>query len=107
MAQTPAAHDQVSARLLLAKTLNGIEDAHSGEPFDPRNWMKHDRIYPPEDDFEKVSHRPGSALFQTKGHSIWFGDNGAIRIEVRLGPERGRVELDKPGADGALCPEPK
>ena len=79
----PPAHDRVSARSLLAETLNRIEDTHSGVPFDPPNWMKDDRIYPPQDDSERASARPGAVLFVTKAQNIWFADNGAIRIERR------------------------
>jgi hypothetical protein len=103
--EAPAAHDRVSARELAAEILNRIEEAYSGEPFDPRNWMKHDRMYPPNDDSERKSARPGMTLFLTKGHRIWFGDNGAIRIEVRIAFDGMPAELDKPGADGAICPE--
>ena len=67
--------------------------------------MSHDRMYPPQDDREQVSDVAGVALFHARRHRIWFADNGAIRIEVRVGPDRGRIELDKPGADGALCPD--
>ena len=102
--QTSAAFDLDSARALLAELLNRIEDAHSDAPNDPRNWRTDGRIYPPEDDFERASARPGTRLFYSKGHSLWFAANGAIRIEVRGGTDSGRVLLDKPGADGALCP---
>ena len=102
--QAPAAHDLASARALLERILNEIEDAHSGVDFDPVNWMKHDRIYPPQDDFERASARPDTKLFYAKAHSIWFAANGAIRIEGRRGTDDGRVLLDKPGADGAVCP---
>jgi hypothetical protein len=104
--QAPAAHDRASAHALLAKILNGIEDAHSGVPNDPENWMTDERLYPPQDDQEQPSPIAGAAVFLARGHSIWIGDNGAIRIENRRQPHRGRIELDKPGADGALCPKP-
>lgn len=84
--------------------MNGVEDAHSGVPNDPDNWMINDRMYPPQDDQEQVSTVKGATLFHARRHSIWIGDNGSIRIEVRLGPDRGLILLDKPGADGALCP---
>lgn len=102
--QAPSASDRASARELLTTILNAIEDAHSGAPYDPANWMTDGRLYPPQDDFEQASSRLDAQLFYSKGHSIWFAANGAIRIEVRGGPDRGRVVLDKPGPDGALCP---
>ncbi|MCA1749123.1 MAG: hypothetical protein LC634_06180 [Sphingomonadales bacterium] len=49
--------------------------------------------------------RFGVALFHARRHRIWFGDNGAIRIVVRTGRDRGRIEIDKPGTDGAKCPD--
>ena len=99
-----AAHDQASARELLADLLNRIEDAHSGVPNEPANWMTDGRMYPPQDDNKKVTKVSGASLFHTKGHRVWFGDNGSIRLEVRRGPGKGHIELDKPGADGMLCP---
>lgn len=99
------AHDEASARSLLANILNSVEDAHSGALYDPENWMAHDRMYPPQNDFRRAGAPAGTELFHTQGHRIWFGSNGAIRIEVRKGRDGGRVELDKPGADGERCPK--
>ncbi len=101
----PAAFDVASAGELSEGAMNGVEDAHSGMPYDPDNWMTHDRMYPPQDDQKHVSTVPSATLFHARRHSIWIGDNGSIRIEVRLGPDRGLVLLDKPGADGVLCPK--
>lgn len=100
----PPAQDRAAARALVAETMNRIEDAHSGVPFDPAQWMNDGRLYPPHDDYEQASPVVDAALFHSLGHRIWFGDNGAIRIEVRKGAHTGRVELDKPGVDGEPCP---
>ena len=100
----PSARDRVSARLLLAETMNRIEEAHSGVPYDPENWMTDGRMYPPQDDQEKVSPIAGTSMFFSLKHRIWIGANGAVRIERRLPPNPGFVELDKPGSDGKLCP---
>ena len=102
--QATAAHDVASARALLAETMNLIEEAHSGVPYDPENWMTDDRMYPPQDDLEQPSPLAGAVLFHSLGHAIWFAANGAIRIEGRRGSNKGHVDLDKPGADGKLCP---
>ena len=102
--QEPFASNQVSARELLTKILNAVEDAHSGAPYDPANWKTDGRMYPPQDDNKKIATISGASVFHTKGHRVWFGDNGSIRLEVRRGPGTGRIELDKPGADGKLCP---
>lgn len=103
----PAAHDQASARLLLEDILNRIEEAHSGVPFDPEKWMTDGRMYPPQEDQEKVSPIAGTSLFFSFKHRIWIGDNGAVRIERRIQPNLGLVELDKPGIDGKQCPKPE
>ena len=99
----PAAVDRAAARSLIAEVLNRIEDAHSGAPYDPPNWMTDGRMYPPDDDFEQPSPIAGAALFHSLRHRIWIADNGAIRIEVRRGQDSGRIELDKAGVDGKLC----
>ena len=103
--QAPAAHDRASARAMLAQKMNATEDAHSGVIYDPENWMTYDRMYPPQDDFKQDGSYPGAELFHTQGHRVWFGDSGSIRIEIRKGPGRGQIELDKPGADGTFCPK--
>ena len=102
MEAAPPASDRASARELLTGILNAIEDAHSGAPNDPANWMTDGRMYPPQDDFEQPSPVAHAALFHTVAHRVWIADNGAIRIEVRKGQNSGRVELDKTGADGAF-----
>ncbi len=102
--QVAPANDRVSARALLENTLNLIEETHSGVPFDPERWMIDGRMYPPHDDFERPCSIAGAVLFHSVAHAIWFAANGAIRIEARRGPDKGRVELDKVGTDGKLCP---
>jgi hypothetical protein len=92
--------DYKSARNLLDGTLNQIEDAHSGTAFDPDMWMSDGRMYPPHDDFERRSDISGARLFYSRGHRIYFGENGAIRIENRTGQDRGKIALSKPGSDG-------
>jgi hypothetical protein len=105
--EAPAARDQASARALLEDIMNRIEEAHSGVPFDPEKWMTDGRMYPLLDDQERDSRIAGTSLFYSFKHNIWLGGNGAIRIERRLPPNPGLVELDKPGHNGALCPKPK
>lgn len=100
--EAPAASDRASARELVTRILNAIEDAHSGALYDPPNWMTDGRMYPPHDDFEQPSPVAHAALFHTVGHRVWIADNGAIQIEVRKGQHSCRVELDKAGADGAF-----
>lgn len=88
------------ARLLLETILNGVEDRHSGAPYDPDNWQTGGRMYPPGDDFERKSELPGVRVFRTRGHRVLFAANGAIRI-VAID---GTLVLDKPGKDGGRCP---
>ena len=102
--QAPLAVDVASARRLLEDILNRIEEAHSGVPYDPEKWMTDGRMYPPHDDFEQPCPIAGAVLFHSLGHAIWFAANGAIRIERRRGSNKGQIDLDKPGADGKLCP---
>jgi hypothetical protein len=106
MEEAPAARDLASARALLEDMLNRIENAHSGVPFDPEKWKTDGRMYPPLDDEERISPIPDTSLFISRKHRIWIGANGAVRIERRLPPNPGFVELDKPGGDGKLCPKP-
>jgi hypothetical protein len=88
------------ARLLLETILNGVEDRHSGVPYNQATSQFDGRMYPPHDDFEKPSGIDGVRMFKTRGHRVFFASNGAIRIESVIG----EVVLDKPGKDGGLCP---
>lgn len=88
------------AKASLEWTLNEIEDQHSGVPYDPAKWESDGRMYPPQDDFLQKGSNEDIAIYHSRGHRISFGRNGAIRIEVRSGPEKGKVVLDKFGQDG-------
>lgn len=96
----PASVNFLTARELLDKTMNQVEDAHSGASFNPAAWITDGRMYPPLDDSERQSDIPDARLFNSRGHRVYFGKNGAIRIENRTGPNRGQIVLDKPGLDG-------
>lgn len=98
--ETVPATTSEEARLLLETILNGVEDRHSGAPYNPGNWRADGRMYPPGDDFERKSDLPGVRVFRTRGHRVFFASNGAIRIAVI----NGAVVLDKPGKDGGYCP---
>jgi len=77
--------------------LNAVEDDMTSIPFDPPNWMKDGRLYPPQmDNMKVVPGRPDLKRFRSKGHSTTIGVNGAIEVREILG----RLVLDKPGADG-------
>ena len=99
----PPSSNCETALSLISETLNAIEDQHSGVPYNPDTWQTDGRMYPPQLDQEKVSDRPHCRLFRSKGHRIYIGANGAIRIERVKGKDRILV-LDKAGADGCRCP---
>lgn len=101
--EAAAAASFEEARQLVESVLNGVEDRHSGVPFRPDNWRVDGRMYPPQDDAERKSAVAGVRVFRTRGHRVWFADNGAIRITT-AGTEAERVVLDKAGKDGGRCP---
>jgi hypothetical protein len=94
-----------SARKLLDETMNQIENAHSGAPFNPDAWMVDGRMYPPQDDSERKSDIPGAQMFVSRRHRIYFGESGAIRITGRYASDRGNIILDKAGANGSSLPK--
>ncbi len=51
----PAAATAEAAFAMLCDTLNRIEDAHSGVPFDPMRWQSDGRLYPRRRITERVS----------------------------------------------------
>lgn len=95
------------ARELITTILNGTEDKHSGAEYNPEAWRDDGRMYPPEDDFERKSPFPGVRVFRTRGHYIFIGDNGAIKIASArqpMGSPDAEVVLNKSGKDGRCCP---
>ena len=60
-------------------------------------------MYPPQDDSERKCEIPGVRMFRTRGHRVWIGNNGAIRIAT-AGAREERIVLDKAGKDGGRCP---
>jgi hypothetical protein len=93
----PAASDFDEAYRQVCDILNAVEDDMTSIPFDPPNWMKDGRLYPPQmDNMKVVSGRPDLKRFRSKGHSTTIGANGAI--EVHEIP--GRLVLAKSGVDG-------
>ncbi len=92
------------ARLQLADILNAVEDELTDIPPHPEAWQSDGRMYPPHDDFEKLSPHPAWRRFRSLAHTTLIGANGSIRIlEVPRPPKdwtTGPVVLDKPGADG-------
>jgi hypothetical protein len=99
LAADEAANTCDEARDLLESALNEIEDRYSRIPDNPMalTSVSDGRLYPPRDDFERGS-TPTYRRFRTKGNIVFFGVNGAIKIETLFGD----ILLDKPGADGRL-----
>jgi hypothetical protein len=94
-AKTPAASTD-GAVAMLSEILNAVEDEFSGIPCNPSLWMSDGRMYPPqEDNFRAIPKRLSLRRCRSKGHYIYFGQNGSIRIEAL----DGEILLDKPGAD--------
>lgn len=94
----PGAGSEDEARMQLARTLNTIEDAHSGVPFDPANWRTDGRMYPVQDDSASdVSGYPNVTAYRSRGHETFIATNGALEIR-RV--DDGYVEIRKPGSHG-------
>jgi hypothetical protein len=92
------------AKASLARTMNRIEDERSGAVYDPDKWESDGRMYPPKDDRLQKGSNEDVAIYHSRGHRISFGRNGAIRIEVRSGHDKGAIVLDKCGQDGNVLP---
>lgn len=86
------------ARALLADTLNAVEDDLSGVAFNPDYPLDDGRMYPPKEDYRReVPGRPDVARYRSVKHSIYFSQDGAIRIEEAKGKT---CLLNKPAANG-------
>jgi len=97
LAAAPPASNFDEAYRQICDTLNGVEDDMTSIPFDPPNWMKDGRLYPPQmDKMKVVPGRPDLKRFRSKGHSTTIGPNGAIEIRRILDDQ---LVLDKPGVD--------
>lgn len=95
------------ARKSVASILDRIEDVHSGVEYNPGAWRDDGRMYPPGDDYERQSPFPDVRVFRTRGHYVFFGSNGAIKITSAkwpLGDPEAEIILNKPGKDGKCCP---
>jgi hypothetical protein len=97
LAAAPAAGSAEEALILLAATLNGVEDEFTTIPFDLSRSQSDGRMYPPlPDSARDISGRPEITRYRSRAHNTWITTSGAIRIENISGEEL----LDKAGADG-------
>lgn len=93
----PACGTLADAFALLADTLNAVEDALSGIPFDPTNPHHDGRMYPPQADaYRPVAGRSDIHRYRNRQHNSYFSDDGAILI-VDI---RGNIVLDKSDLNG-------
>lgn len=94
----PPASTFAEARSQIENTLNEVEDEMSGTKFDPTAWASDGRMYPPNDDAQRVVvGQPAVKRFRSREHNTFIRTNGAIRIETADGAT---VLVDKAGRDG-------
>jgi hypothetical protein len=85
------------ALALLAENLQAVENEFSGVPCKPDRWRTDGRMYAPQADSQvKCPGRPSLRKYRNKGHYVFIGINGSIRIENL----EAKVLLDKGGQDG-------
>jgi len=98
LSAAPAASGAEEALILLAATLNGVEDEFTTIPFDLSRSESDGRMYPPlPDSARDVPGRPEITRYRSRAHNTWIATNGAIRIDSIGGEDS---LLDKAGADG-------
>jgi hypothetical protein len=89
------------AMVLLARTLNGVEDEFSGVPYNPEEPGTDGRMYPPHERFRYLKWECASVrCYRQVAHATFVADNGAVEIRSRKGAELGEVIFSKPGQDG-------
>lgn len=89
------ASDEQGARELVDRVVNEVEDQYSGVEARPNEDLNDGRLYPPAERFRSKDSTHDVSCFKLKGHYIFFGVNGSIRITDR----QKQLVLDKPGAD--------
>lgn len=96
--QAPAASTHEEAYALICKTLDAVEDEHSGVPKNPDNWQTDGRLYPPQPDRSyAVDGFPDVVRYKSFGHNTYIASNGAIEVKIVATNE---VDFAKPGANG-------
>jgi hypothetical protein len=98
LSAAPTANSAEEALILLAATLNAVEDEFTTIPFDLSRSDSDGRMYPPlPDSARDVPGRPDVTRYRSRFHNTWISANGAVRIA-----SVGDAEplLDKAGTDG-------
>lgn len=102
--EAPAANSAEEALILLAATLNGVEDECTTIPFDLSRSDSDGRMYPPlSDSARDVPGRPDVTRYRSRAHNTWIAANGAIRI---ASVDDGEPLLDKAGTGGRKVDPP-
>lgn len=95
LAAAPAAANDADALALVCDTLNRVEDELTGIPFNPDDYKKDGRMYPPQPDREfATDDRPDVRQFLSVGHITAIGRDGSIEIRDR---HTGALYFAKPG----------
>lgn len=89
------ASDEQGARELVERVVNEVEDQYSGVEARPDADLNDGRMYPPAERFRSKDSTRDVSCYGLKGHYIFFGVNGSIRITDR----QKQLVLDKLGAD--------
>lgn len=92
----PACSTFDEAYRLVCLTMDAVEDEMTTIPNNPPTWMTDGRMYPPQMDNLRKSHRADVKRFISRAHVTLIGNNGAIAIQLHTG----KVVFAKAGADG-------
>lgn len=83
---------------MLTSTLNEVEDAWTGIPYNPESWATDGRLYPPLPDSRRpVPGYPEVTRWRSKAHNVYIRENGAIEI-IRVPDDA--IVFRVPGRDG-------
>lgn len=99
LATAPPASSDADAMVLVAETLNDVEDDMTSIPYNPGTWEFDGRMYPPQPDSARDA-GDGLTRYRSRGHNTLIHSSGAIRL-MTIG---GTCLLNKPAKNGYLIP---
>jgi hypothetical protein len=99
LATAPPAGSDADAIVLVAKTLNDVEDEMTSIPYNPGTWEFDGRMYPPQPDSARDAGY-GLTRYRSKGHNTLIHSSGAIRLTTT----GGICLLNKAAKNGYLIP---